>query len=277
MRLFVSSLVLVCVPVISTTGTDQDDPIARTAEPPALTIQVRPASLTIAGTVSSDGHKAILSRTAAGHFPDKTVDLDVEVKPALPPRWALISDLTLQALATTRSAEAEVTTDRIGVSGVTSDEAAWTRAALAIERNLPDGMTFEHHVEEIGSPASLERQCVALFRTAIRGRKIEFARSSAELGTAGYAVLDELIQIAVDCPAASIRITGHTDNTGDESVNAALSRARADAVADYLVAGGINGSRIEVRGAGSSEPLVSGADARARQLNRRIEIDLQFP
>lgn len=277
MRLFVSSVGLLCALVVFTTGLSQENSPTQKPAAPELAIQVKPKSLTISGIVSSDGHKAILSRTATSQFPGKTVQFDVEVRPALPPGWALVTDLALQALASARSATAEITPGNIVIKGITGDAEAWARAARSIDQNLLEDMTFEHHVETVGSPASLERQCLELFRTAIRGRKIEFPRSSWTLGTAAYPVLDELLQISVDCPAASITVTGHTDSTGEESENKALSQARADAVASYLVAGGIAASRVEAAGVGSTEPLVQGTDARARQLNRRIDIDLRFP
>jgi OOP family OmpA-OmpF porin len=277
MRLLVTSIGLLCALVALTTGMTQESPPAQSPPVPEFVITVKPASLVIDGIVSSEGHKAILSRTVARLFPGRSVQVDVEVRPALPPGWALITDLTLQAMATTRSATAGITPDSISISGITTDADAWSRAAQLIDRSLLDGQAFEQHVEVAGSPASLERQCIALFRTAIRGRRIEFPRSGVALGTAAHPLLDELIQIAVDCPAASILITGHTDNTGEEAMNTALSQARADAVANYLVSRGISAGRIETRGVGSSEPLVDGASARARRLNRRIDIDLRFP
>ena len=70
---------------------------------------------------------------------------------------------------------------------------------------------------------------------------------------------------------------GHTDNTGDEAVNLALSKARADAVADYFVSGGVLRDRINATGVGSAEPLTDEDSPQARQLNRRIEIELRFP
>ena len=277
MRLLVLTVGLLCALVMFSASNSQDISPALSVPAPKLLIDVTTASLSIDGTVSSEGHKGILSRTASSRFPEKAVQIDVETRPALPPGWALVTDLALQALATTRSATAEITPGKIDISGITDDSEAWLQAAESIDRNLLTGMTFEHHVETVGISASLQRQCIALFRTAVRGRKIEFPRSGWTVGTAAYPLLDELIQIAVDCPASTILITGHTDNTGEEAVNVALSQARAESVADYLVAGGLSGERIEARGVGSTEPLVDAADARARQLNRRIDIDLRFP
>ena len=109
-----------------------------------------------------------------------------------------------------------------------------------------------------------------------RGRGIEFGRASAEIGTASMPLLDELIQIAADCPDSDIEITGHTDNTGGDATNLALSQQRANAVASYLAAGGIAEQRIRAAGVGSAEPLVAEDAPQARRLNRRIEIELSF-
>ena len=92
-----------------------------------------------------------------------------------------------------------------------------------------------------------------------------------------YAGLDGLLELAVDCPALRFGITGHTDDSGDESVNQQLSLARADAVAAYLVGRGLPATRVVTRGAGSSEPLVENVDARARQRNRRVQISVLLP
>ena len=277
MRLFVATIGCLSVLAVFTTGMSQESPPTPLPATPQLTIHVEPASLAITGIVSSEGHKAILTRTAHDRFPGKPAQFDVEVRPALPPGWALVTDQALRTMAFTRSATAEITPTVIEIAGITGDEEAWSRAAGTLDQYLLQGMRFDHRIEKIGLPAPLERQCIALFRTAIRGRKIEFPQSGAELGTAAHPLLDELIQIAVDCPTAKILITGHTDSTGAETLNTALSRARAEAVGNYLVTQGIPASRVAARGVGSSEPMVDGTDARARQLNRRIEFDLQFP
>ena len=88
-------------------------------------------------------------------------------------------------------------------------------------------------------------------------------------------MLDEIVQIASDCPATTMTITGHTDASGEESANLRLSEARARAVADYLIARGISVERITVSGAGSSVPLLPGRDAHARRTNRRIDFRFQ--
>ena len=246
-------------------------------ESPDLRIEVQPSHLKVSGVVSSVAHEVILRETAARLFADRNAEFSVEVRGALPPGWALVTDLTLQALAETRSSIAMIDDSGISIRGFSKNADRWTFAASRIEDALPAGWSLHQQMEEISSVSSINRQCIELFRTAMRGRKIEFARASSTLGTATGPLLDELIQIVTDCPGSLVSVTGHTDSTGAENVNLALSQARAEAVARYLVAGGVLQGRITATGVGSAEPLTEESSPQARQLNRRIEVELRFP
>lgn len=74
----------------------------------------------------------------------------------------------------------------------------------------------------------------------------------------------------------ALLIEGHTDNTGNDLLNKALSIARANAVAKFLTKRGVNPQRLTVKAYGASRPLVSNDDEReGREINRRIEISVQ--
>jgi OOP family OmpA-OmpF porin len=234
-------------------------------------------AVSVNGTISSTAHETILARSAARYFPGHARSMDLVVRPAMPPGWALITDITLKALAETLTATALISPERIELRGYTLDPERWSVARQRIADNLLPGMQLDAGVVRMGPAAPLSRQCIELFRTALRGRTIEFAQGSAELRTATMPLLDELVQIAADCPAAAITITGHTDSTGDEASNLALSRARAEAVAAYMTGAGIADGRITASGVGSAEPLVEETGPRARRLNRRIDVALSFP
>lgn len=64
-------------------------------------------------------------------------------------------------------------------------------------------------------------------------------------------------------------IEGHTDSRGSRDANIDLSRRRAQTVADFLVAQGVDRSRVEVKGVGPDEPL-PGRSAMSES-NRRVE------
>jgi OmpA-OmpF porin, OOP family len=71
---------------------------------------------------------------------------------------------------------------------------------------------------------------------------------------------------------AQIKATGHTDRSGPEVYNMALSLRRANAVKDALVQAGVRESDISVVGLGESQPLVPTADGVREAQNRRVEI-----
>ena len=135
--------------------------------------------------------------------------------------------------------------------------AAEQTAPEQLQKNLLPDVRIEHEVKELKIGASLEDQCRQLFVSVASERHIGFKPSSNELTTNAFSLLDEIIQIAADCPSAAITITGHTDNSGDEHINQPLSKARADSVVAYLVARGIAADRLQSHGAGSSKPRVT--------------------
>jgi len=74
---------------------------------------------------------------------------------------------------------------------------------------------------------------------------------------------------------ARITATGHTDTSGPESYNMALSLRRANAVKDTLVREGVPATAITVVGKGESAPLVATGDGVREPQNRRVEIVVQ--
>jgi len=74
---------------------------------------------------------------------------------------------------------------------------------------------------------------------------------------------------------ARITATGHTDTSGPENYNMALSLRRANAVKDALVRNGVPATAIAVIGRGEQGLLVPTPDGVREPQNRRVEIVLQ--
>ncbi|MBY0324288.1 MAG: OmpA family protein [Reyranella sp.] len=74
---------------------------------------------------------------------------------------------------------------------------------------------------------------------------------------------------------ARITATGHTDTSGPEAYNMALSLRRANAVKDALVRNGVPAQAISVIGMGEKGLLVQTGDGVREPQNRRVEIVIQ--
>jgi outer membrane protein OmpA-like peptidoglycan-associated protein len=72
-----------------------------------------------------------------------------------------------------------------------------------------------------------------------------------------------------------IVVEGHTDSTGTDTTNQALSMARAESVRDFLTSHGVPADRISAQGFGSSRPIADNNSAEGRANNRRVEIIVQ--
>ena len=75
--------------------------------------------------------------------------------------------------------------------------------------------------------------------------------------------------------SARITATGHTDTSGPEAYNMALSLRRANTVKDALVREGVPATAIAVIGRGEKGLLVQTADGVREPQNRRVEIVIQ--
>jgi len=85
--------------------------------------------------------------------------------------------------------------------------------------------------------------------------------------------LDKLVSDVQPDKRYFIAVEGYTDSTGDRSYNDALSRKRADAVVEYLVAKhDIPIYRIHMIGLGPEKPVDEGRNRAARAKNRRVEV-----
>ena len=85
-------------------------------------------------------------------------------------------------------------------------------------------------------------------------------------------ILDRFAASLRDNQNTAVRIVGHTDNTGSDAINNPLSVDRATSTRNYLTMRGVSGSRIQVEGQGSYQPIASNSTPAGRAQNRRVEI-----
>ncbi len=121
---------------------------------------------------------------------------------------------------------------------------------------------------------------VAVTQTADNQLKLNIP-SDISFDTGQYAIkpnlrpiLDQFAQGLSGQPNTEIRIIGHTDITGTDTINNPLSVNRAASARDYLVGRGVDSRRIQIDGRGSREPIADNSSESGRAKNRRIEIFL---
>jgi outer membrane protein OmpA-like peptidoglycan-associated protein len=101
---------------------------------------------------------------------------------------------------------------------------------------------------------------------------VHFATGSAALAGDSQAVLDSSAQALKDHGDWKLRVVGHTDSTGSSAANNKLAQQRATSVMAYLVAHGVDQSRLSVDSKGDSEPAANNATGTGRADNRRVEL-----
>lgn len=80
----------------------------------------------------------------------------------------------------------------------------------------------------------------------------QFVQGKADLSEDAKFVLHDLAKEMKKYPEVKLRIVGHTSSEGDPTFNQKLSEERAKAAVDFLVSRGIDTSRLEAEGKGSS-------------------------
>lgn len=104
---------------------------------------------------------------------------------------------------------------------------------------------------------------------------ILFDVDSAVLDAASRASLEQAAAVFNEYDKTAIIVQGHTDSTGSEQHNLALSERRADAVMNYLVGLGVDSARMTAIGYGEAHPVADNGTASGRQLNRRVDLLLK--
>jgi outer membrane protein OmpA-like peptidoglycan-associated protein len=111
---------------------------------------------------------------------------------------------------------------------------------------------------------------------------VMFDVGAATLKPGAHLTLDRLASFMAANPGTRVIVEGHTDSTGGDAMNQALSERRASSVAAALRSRGVDTSRLDVVGLGESFPVATNDSTAGRQQNRRVEVVIsdqsgQFP
>ncbi len=107
------------------------------------------------------------------------------------------------------------------------------------------------------------------------GRRTYFTQGSAALDPVAKATLDTQIAWLTKHPRWLVKLQGFADDPGSAAQMTALSQQRADAVMNYLAAGGIARDRMWAKGYGKDRLVRDCAETSCKVQNRRVVSNLR--
>lgn len=132
-------------------------------------------------------------------------------------------------------------------------------------------LTVKAMQQEVAADASqIQDELSKTGHMAIYG--IQFETGKAAILPASEGVLAEVQKMLEQNESWRIRIEGHTDNVGQKAANQTLSDKRAQAVMGWLLAHGIDASRLTAKGYGDNKPVADNGAEEGRAKNRRVEL-----
>ncbi|VEA64664.1 Outer membrane porin F precursor [Serratia plymuthica] len=146
--------------------------------------------------------------------------------------------------------------------GLYTGEHLWLRVQQAIDTWVPPPPPPKPKLKPV--PKTLRLDSMSLF---------DSGQSDLKAGSTKMLV-NSLVGIKA-WPGWLIVVSGHTDNTGNPTLNQRLSRERAESVRDWMRdTGDVPESCFAVQGYGESRPVATNDTPEGRALNRRVEISL---
>ena len=143
-------------------------------------------------------------------------------------------------------------------------------ARLEAERLAAENALAAAKLAQLESPAASKKPLLVRLSDE---RNVMFEFNSASLNpSASNELVRVLNKIDEFDSIDSIEIIGHTDSSGPEQYNQALSVQRATGVRDYLAAHGVAARVLTVNGKGEMSPVADNTSREGRAKNRRVDI-----
>ena len=182
--------------------------------------------------------------------------------------------MTICAATVLLAACETASTDSNEVVGSSSVVSSGSAAAASASSNTSDSSTSASSASSEASGSSGSTSADSDMQTpdemlAKVGSTVYFGYDQSTLTAEGQATLDRQAAFLKANPTIRIVIEGHCDERGTREYNLALGDRRASAARDYLVAKGVNASRLTTISYGKERPAVGGSNDTSYALNRR--------
>ncbi len=163
--------------------------------------------------------------------------------------------------------------DNLGEARAAALKTALTDAGVAASRITVDSALLMDRSKKPGFTVAAED-----FSDLVASRTVFFepAAITASAGPELRGYAREVNRFLQRHRGASLRVTGHTDNTGEAGVNETLGLSRARHVAELLGTMGLPATRVRIGSRGQNEPVADNNTEAGRAANRRVEIQLDL-
>lgn len=252
------------------------------ARPYAWSVRREDQRVVLTGAAPSDAAKAEILAAAERAFPSAERVDELRVAGGAPsPHFTDVAIAAVRALAHLGAGEVRIVDSQVVVIGDGDQRAVDAVRRAFADQPAPfntlfavtiDGLDVEHpELQGLNLATGSAETCERAFDRLMERNVINFASNSATIDPSSRTVLNALASVALRCDRYSIEVAGHTDNQGQREPNMQLSQRRADAVANYLAAQGVDRARLTARGYGPDRPRLDNATAAGQAANRRIE------
>jgi len=102
--------------------------------------------------------------------------------------------------------------------------------------------------------------------------EVSFKPGTYWLTPSSRRVVDDVVGTLLAFPEARIEVQAHADSEGPDEVNNILSKARAEAVVNYMIKQGVGAKQLVAKGYGETKPIASNDTAEGRRQNRRVQL-----
>ncbi|MDY7579041.1 OmpA family protein [Herbaspirillum sp. RTI4] len=238
--------------------------VAQNIAPPVA--MPKPGQVLISGTVPDEASKQnALSKLQEIYGVDRVVD-QISIGPvALPANWnTYVQKLINPSLKLVSRGQLAIDGSNVSIKGEVDNEMQRQQIASEMAGNLNPTYTIKNGLRVSASEQNILDQTLA-------NRTIEFESGQTTITASGKRILDEMSAALLKLRGKKLEVIGHTDNLGLRASNLSLSKARADAVKEYLAQKGANPDDISTSGQGPDRPVVPNDTVDGRSRNRRIE------
>ena len=106
---------------------------------------------------------------------------------------------------------------------------------------------------------------------------VRFRSGQVKVAKVDEKILDDLVRWLKAHPATLVLLEGHTDDLGTPESNLTAGESRAASVKAYLIAQGIDATRISIEPVGSERPVCAEKTDACRARNRRVHVLVRQP